>query len=84
MDKAYVDFEALYRMTVNETYFVTRAKAPMKYEVVDTNYNINDLVGTLSGIRPFALPVMSAGKSIRKTFAWWSSTTLRKKRLSPS
>ena len=45
MDKAYVDFEALYRMTVNETYFVTRAKATMKYEVIETNYNINDLVG---------------------------------------
>ena len=45
MDKAYVDLEALYRMTVNETYFVTRAKDPMKYEVIDTNYNINDLVG---------------------------------------
>lgn len=45
MDKAYVDFEALYRMQVNETYFVTRAKDTMKYEAVDTNYNINDLVG---------------------------------------
>ena len=45
MDKAYVDFEALYRMQVNETYFVTRAKNTMKYEVIDTNYNINDLVG---------------------------------------
>lgn len=45
MDKAYVDFEALYRMTINETYFVTRAKATMKYEVIETNYNINDLVG---------------------------------------
>lgn len=45
MDKAYVDLEALYRMTENETYFVTRAKTPMKYEVVETNYNINDLVG---------------------------------------
>jgi len=45
MDKAYVDFEALYRMQVNETYFVTRAKDTMKYNVVDTNYNINDLVG---------------------------------------
>ena len=45
MDKAYVDFEALYRMHVNQTYFVTRAKNTMKYEVVDTNYNINDLVG---------------------------------------
>ena len=45
MDKAYVDLEALYRMTENETYSVTRAKTPMKYEVVETNYNINDLVG---------------------------------------
>ena len=45
MDKAYVDFEALYRMTINETYFVTRAKATMKYEVIETNYNINDHVG---------------------------------------
>lgn len=45
MDKAYVDLEALYRMTENETCFVTRAKTPMKYEVVETNYNINDLVG---------------------------------------
>ena len=45
MDKAYVDLEALYRMTENETYFVTRAKTPMKYEVVETNYNIKDLVG---------------------------------------
>lgn len=45
MDKAYVDLEAIYRMTENETYFVTRAKTPMKYEVVETNYNINDLVG---------------------------------------
>lgn len=44
-DKAYVDFEALYRMQLNETYFVTRAKDTMKYEVVDTNYNINDMVG---------------------------------------
>ena len=45
MDKAYVDLEAIYRMSENETYFVTRAKTPMKYEVVETNYNINDLVG---------------------------------------
>ena len=45
MDKAYVDYEALYEMHLNETYFVTRAKATMKYEVVDINYNANDLVG---------------------------------------
>ncbi len=47
MDKAYMDLEALYRMHVNQTYFVTRAKATMKYEVVDINYNINDLVGII-------------------------------------
>jgi hypothetical protein len=45
MDKAYVDFKALYKMQINETYFVTRAKDTMKYDVVETNYNINDLAG---------------------------------------
>lgn len=35
MDKAYVDFEALYRMQRNETYFVTRPKDTMKYGVVE-------------------------------------------------
>ena len=45
MDKAYVDFEALYRMHRGETYFVTRAKDTMRYEVVSTNYNIDDLDG---------------------------------------
>ncbi|MBO7437563.1 MAG: IS4 family transposase [Bacteroidaceae bacterium] len=45
MDKAYVDFEALYRMHQSETYFVTRAKDTMRYEVVSTNYNIDALDG---------------------------------------
>lgn len=45
MDKAYVDYEALYGMHLNGTYFVTRAKATMKYDVVDINYYANDLVG---------------------------------------
>lgn len=48
MDKAYVDFEALYRMQRNETYFVTRPKDTMRYEVVETNNNINDMVGIVS------------------------------------
>lgn len=47
MDKAYVDYEALYRMHLNETYFVTRVKVTMKYEVVDINYNANYLVGVV-------------------------------------
>lgn len=45
MDKAYVNLEALYRIHLNKTYFVTSAKATMKYEVVDINYNTNDLEG---------------------------------------
>lgn len=45
MDKAYVDFEALYRMHLNETYFVTRPKDTMRYEVVETNHIINEMAG---------------------------------------
>lgn len=48
MDKAYVDFDALYRMHLNETYFVTRPKDTMRYEVVETNHNINDMAGIVS------------------------------------
>ena len=48
MDKAYVDFEALYRKQRNETYFVTRPKDTMRFEVVETNNNINDMVGIVS------------------------------------
>lgn len=48
MDKAYVDFEALYRMHLNETYFVTRPKDTMRYGVVETNHNINEMVGIVS------------------------------------
>lgn len=48
MDKAYVDFEALYRMHLNETYFVTRPKDTMRYEVVETNHNINEMAGIVS------------------------------------
>ncbi|WP_291529713.1 IS4 family transposase [Bacteroides sp. UBA939] len=48
MDKAYVDFEALYRIHKNNAYFITRAKRNMKYEVVDTNYNIDEMTGLRS------------------------------------
>jgi hypothetical protein len=36
MDKAYVDFEALYRMQLHKTYFITRAKDTMKYQQLGT------------------------------------------------
>lgn len=45
MDKAYVDFEALFDWTMKNVYFVTRPKSTMRYETVEVNYNINELVG---------------------------------------
>lgn len=45
MDKAYVDIEALYRIHTNNGYFVTRTKKNMKYEVIETNYNIDESTG---------------------------------------
>ena len=45
MDKAYVDFAALYRMQEVGAFFVTRAKSPLKYRVVEQNFNIDESTG---------------------------------------
>lgn len=45
MDKAYVDFESLYRMHNYESFFVTRAKSTLRYEVIEQNYNIDETTG---------------------------------------
>jgi len=45
MDKAYVDFEALYRINNAGAFFVTRAKDTMQYAVVEQNFNINEATG---------------------------------------
>jgi hypothetical protein len=45
MDKAYVDFDALYRMQNSGAFFVTRAKSSFKYDVVEQNYNIDEATG---------------------------------------
>ncbi len=45
MDKAYIDFEALYRMHKCGAFFVTRAKSTLKYEVIEQNYNIDETTG---------------------------------------
>jgi hypothetical protein len=45
MDKAYVDFEALYRMHKCDSFFVTRAKSTLRYDVVEQNYNIDETTG---------------------------------------
>lgn len=45
MDKAYIDFVALYSMHRAESFFVTRAKVTLNYEDVEYNYNIDERTG---------------------------------------
>lgn len=45
MDKAYVDFKALYRINTHNSYFVTRAKSSLKYIIVEQNFNIDEKTG---------------------------------------
>jgi hypothetical protein len=45
MDKAYIDFEALYRIHKCGAFFVTRAKSTLKYDVIEQNYNIDQTTG---------------------------------------
>ena len=45
MDKAYVDFKALYRMHTLGSYFVTRAKSSLKYIIIEQNFNIDEQTG---------------------------------------
>lgn len=48
MDKAYVDFIALYRYHLAGAFFVTRAKENMRYDVVEQNFNIDEETGLRS------------------------------------
>jgi len=48
MDKAYVDFEALYRINNVGAFFVSRAKVTMQYEVMEQNFNIDETTGLRS------------------------------------
>jgi hypothetical protein len=45
MDKAYVDFKALYRINTFDSYFVTRAKSSLKYIIIEQNFNIDESTG---------------------------------------
>jgi hypothetical protein len=45
MDRAYVDFEALFRIEGSEAFFVTRAKHNICFEVLGQNFNIDPTVG---------------------------------------
>lgn len=48
MDKAYVDFLAMYHIHKADAYFVTRAKVTLDYTVVEQNYNIDESTGLRS------------------------------------
>jgi hypothetical protein len=45
MDKAYVDYEALFRIHNAAAFFVSRAKDNMCYEVIEQNFNIDETTG---------------------------------------
>ena len=45
MDKAYVDFLALYNIYKAEAYFVTRAKETLDYSVIGQNFNLDRSTG---------------------------------------
>lgn len=59
MDKAYVDFDALYRINQSDAFFVTRAKSSMKYDVVEQNFNID----FTTGLRTDKIVVLTIPKS---------------------
>ena len=48
MDKAYVDFEALFEIEQKGAFFVTRAKQNMHFDITETNYNIDERTGLIS------------------------------------
>ena len=45
MDKAYIDFVALYKIHRAGAFFVTRAKVSMNYSVLERNFNIDETTG---------------------------------------
>jgi len=45
MDKAYVDFVPLFRINQADAFFVTRAKSPLKYEIIEQNFNVDQKTG---------------------------------------
>lgn len=45
MDRAYIDFVALYRMNQADAFFVTRSKEALDYKVIEKNCNIDTTTG---------------------------------------
>ena len=45
MDKAYIDFKALYHINKSDAFFVTRAISTLRYEIIGQNFNIDETTG---------------------------------------
>ena len=48
MDKAYIDFKALYHLHESGAFFISRAKSTMDYSVTENNFNIYESTGLRS------------------------------------
>jgi hypothetical protein len=48
MDKAYIDFKALYNLNKSGAFFITRAKTTLDYTVIESNFNIEFNTGLRS------------------------------------
>lgn len=48
MDKAYIDFAALFNIHNAGAFFITRAKVSLDYSVVESNFNIDEYTGLRS------------------------------------
>lgn len=61
MDRAYVDYAALFEIERVEAFFVTRAKQNMRFKVIETNFNID----TATGLRGDRKIVLTGKKSAK-------------------
>ena len=61
MDRAYLDFAALFEIERAGAFFVTRAKQNMRFEVIETDHNID----TLTGLRGDRKVVLTGAKSAK-------------------
>jgi len=48
MDKAYIDFKALYHLHKLGAFFISRAKTTMDYSLIESNFNIDESTGLRS------------------------------------
>jgi len=48
MDKAYIDFLALFKMHLSGAFFISRAKTTLDFDVVENNFNIDEETGLRS------------------------------------